>query len=60
MATSNPTANPAADEVPGSETEATCCGRPDKAWSKAGDPLKLACQLCPESSTYWRKRRELH
>lgn len=30
----------------------TCCGQhPPGA---AGEPLVLACQLCPHSPTYWR------
>lgn len=31
--------------------DATCCGR--SLWP-AGSPLVNACQLCPNSPTYWR------
>lgn len=33
-------------------TETLCCGEHQPG--VAGEPLKLACQLCPDSPTYWR------
>ena len=33
-----------------------CCG--EHPPGKAGQPLVLACQLCPRSATYWRRDRE--
>jgi hypothetical protein len=32
--------------------ENPCCGK--RHPGVAGEPLKLACQLCPKSPTYWR------
>lgn len=32
----------------------TCCGG-RHAPTNEGKPLGLSCQLCPESSVYWRK-----
>lgn len=35
----------------------TCCG--DHQPGERGGPLTLACQLCPQSPTYWRRRERL-
>jgi hypothetical protein len=35
------------------EPEPLCCGRRQATW--AGRPLKLGCQLCSDSPTYWRR-----
>lgn len=32
-----------------------CCGQ--RAPGRIGEPLVLACQLCPNSPTYWRRRK---
>ena len=41
-------------------TPAACCGerRPGEIRPvEPGQPLILACQLCPNSATYWRKEQ---
>ncbi|MEV5691134.1 hypothetical protein [Micromonospora globbae] len=39
-------------QIPDVSNPPTCCGK--SLWP-AGGPLVLACQLCPNSPTYWRK-----
>lgn len=34
--------------------ESVCCGE-GGPWAPAGKPLVQGCQLCPRSSTYWRR-----
>ena len=43
--------------TPSADTEQVCCG--ERPLGQHGGPLLPPCQLCPKSSSYWRKVRSL-
>lgn len=44
--------NTVTDQTAPAAEESLCCG--ERIPGVAGEPLKLSCQLCPKSNSYWR------